>query len=69
MLKNITPHIITGTLDTDPLTLLCDDAKPNFRPRQPLSVDRIKELSVGMAFESVAFARAIESAHGIGEKP
>ncbi len=39
------------------------------RQRKPLSVDRIKELSVGMAFESVAFARAIESAHGIGEKP
>lgn len=59
---------VTGTLDTDPLTLLCDDAKPNFQPRQPLSVDRIKELSVGMAFESVAFDRAIEADHGIGEK-
>lgn len=35
---------------------------------QPLSVDRIKELSVGMAFESVAFDRAIEADHGIGEK-
>ena len=32
---------------------------------QPLSVARIKELSVGMAFESVAFTRAIEAAHGI----
>lgn len=59
---------VTGTLDTDPLTLLCDDAKPNFSAPQPLSVARIKELSVGMAFESVAFARAIEAAHGIGEK-
>ena len=36
--------------------------------RNPLSVARIKELSVGTAFESVAFARAIEAAHGIGEK-
>jgi hypothetical protein len=35
---------VTGTLDTDPLTLLCDDAKPNFQHRPPITEVRREQL-------------------------